>query len=307
THKKFRKLSKKGIDKMLRDKKTYFLIIIITVGLILSACGTEQSASNTNNDQAETDNQANNEIDEDEAFDVHGVKLNVKEEPEDIIEAEYDNDPRDKGVDTTFTLTDERKEEIIKAIIEQDEETFRKHNYFGDRVLDQTLKQTVYTDITEEDVRSDDPMVNEDNSDLVNKLSEKTFKHANEYIKFRNKFEAETNEDLNDHIESMIPEGNSKRTPILYRTEDVFDYAEEIGLTDIDLNDYKIHVYGSGNEIKIANDSYKSNAFRLEEEGDYEAFDRRKATTFYIRFSKYKDGYYYINGIEFRDIKNEEV
>src|SRR5699024_2212557 len=163
-----------------------FLIIIITVGLILSACGTEQSASNTNNDQAETDNQANNEIDEDEAFDVHGVKLNVKEEPEDIIEeeydndtrekgiektynlkdnktktdkkanneidedeefdvhgvklnvkeepediieAEYDNDPRDKGVDTTFTLTDERKEEIIKAIIEQDEETFRKHNY----------------------------------------------------------------------------------------------------------------------------------------------------------------------------------
>src|SRR5699024_655485 len=113
---------------MLRDKKTYFLIIIITVGLILSACGTEQSASKTNN-----------EIDEDEAFDVHGVKLNVKEEPEDIIEAEYDNDPRDKGVDTTFTLTDERKEEIIKAIIEQDEETFRKHNYFGDRVLDQTL------------------------------------------------------------------------------------------------------------------------------------------------------------------------
>src|SRR5699024_4411186 len=277
-----------------------------------------------NNDQAETDNQANNEIDEDEAFDVHGVKLNVKEEPEDIIEAEYDNDPRDKGVDTTFTLTDERKEEIIKAIIEQDEETFRKHNYFGDRVLDQTLKQTVYTDITEEDVRSDDPMVNEDNSDLVNQLSEKTFKHENEYIEFRNKFEeetnedlndhieiiipkgnskrkedvrsddkmlnennsdlvnqlsektykheneyiefrnkfeAETNEDLNDHIENMIPEGNSKRTPILYRTEDVFDYAEEIGLTDIDLNDYKIHVYGSGNEIKIANDSYKSNAF----------------------------------------------
>src|SRR5699024_7750109 len=270
-----------------------------------------------NNDQAETDNQANNEIDEDEAFDVHGVKLNVKEEPEDIIEAEYDNDPRDKGVDTTFTLTDERKEEIIKAIIEQDEETFRKHNYFGDRVLDQTLKQTVYTDITEEDVRSDDPMVNEDNSDLVNQLSEKTFKHANEYIKFRNKtikhdneynklrnkFEAETNEDLNDHIESMIPEGNSKRTPILYRTEDVFDYAEEIGLTDIDLNDYKIHVYGSGNEIKIANDSYKSNAFRLEEEGD----NRIIETTFYIRFSKYKDSYNYINGIEFRDIKNEEV
>src|SRR5699024_1518052 len=134
-----------------------------------------------------------------------------------------------------------------------------------------------------------------------------TFKHANEYIEFRNKFEAETNEDLNDHIESMIPEGNSKRTPILYHTADVFDYAEEIGLTDIDLNDYKIHVYGSGNEIKIANASYKRNAFRLEQKGDYEAFDRRKATTYYTRFSKYKDGYYNINGIEFRDIKNEEV
>src|SRR5699024_269858 len=82
------------------------------------------------------------------------------------------------------------------------------------------------------------------------------------------------NEDLNDHIESMIPEGNSKRTPILYRTEDVFDYAEEIGLTDIDLNDYKIHVYGSGNEIKIANDSYKNNTLRLEEEGYYEKYIR---------------------------------
>src|SRR5699024_11829902 len=110
---------------------------------------------------------------------------------------------------------------------------------------------------------------------------QKTLKKANEYNAFRHKVKAETNEDLNDHIESIIPEGNSNRTPILYRTEDVFDYAEEIGLTDIDLNDYKIHVYGSGNEIKIANDSYKSNAFRLEEEGDYEAFDRRKATTFY--------------------------
>src|SRR5699024_4425432 len=165
THKKFRKLSKKGIDKMLRDKKTYFLIIIITVGLILSACGTEQSASNTNNDQAETDNQANNEIDEDEAFDVHGVKLNVKEEAEDVIPEEYENDLRHIGVDTTLTLTEARKEEIIKAINELDEETVRKHNYFGDRVLDQTLMQTVYTDITEEDVRSDDPMVNEDNSD----------------------------------------------------------------------------------------------------------------------------------------------
>src|SRR5699024_11700390 len=108
----------------------------------------------------------------------------------------------------------------------------------------QTLKQTVYTDITEEDVRSDDPMVNEDNSDLVNQLSEKTFKHANEYIEFKNKFEAETNEDLNDQIESMIPEGNSKRTPILYRTEDVFDYAEEVGFTDIILNDDKMNVNG---------------------------------------------------------------
>src|SRR5699024_12143935 len=104
---------------MLKSRKIYFLIIIITVGLILSACGTEQGASNTNNDQAETDNQANNEIDEDESFDVHGVKLNVKEEREDIIEEEYDNDTRESELDTTFTLTDERREEIIKTIIEQ--------------------------------------------------------------------------------------------------------------------------------------------------------------------------------------------
>src|SRR5699024_12311956 len=135
-----------------KDRKIYFLIIIINVGLVLSACGTEQTASNTNNDQAETDNQANNEVDEDEAFDVHGIKLNVKEEPEDIMEAEYDNDPRDKGVDTTFNLTDERKEEIIKAIIEQDEETFSKHNYFGDRVLDKTLEEPVYTYIQKKEI-----------------------------------------------------------------------------------------------------------------------------------------------------------
>src|SRR5699024_1326046 len=153
----------KGVDKMLKDRKIYFLIIIITVGLVLSACGTEQTATNTNNNQEETKKQKNKEVEEEEEFDVHGINQNVKEEPEDMMEEEYDNDPRDKGVDTTFNLTDERKEEIIKAIIEQDEETFRKHIYFGDRVLDQTLEQTVYTDITEEDIGSDDPMVNEDN------------------------------------------------------------------------------------------------------------------------------------------------
>jgi|SRR5699024_3197950 len=49
---------------MLRDKKIYFLIITITVGLMLSACGTEQSDSSTNNEVAETNNEENDVVNE---------------------------------------------------------------------------------------------------------------------------------------------------------------------------------------------------------------------------------------------------
>src|SRR5699024_4953814 len=49
---------------MLRDKKIYFLIITITVGLMLSECETEQCYTSTNNEVAETNNEENDVVNE---------------------------------------------------------------------------------------------------------------------------------------------------------------------------------------------------------------------------------------------------
>src|SRR5699024_11477134 len=90
--------------------------------------------------------------------DVHGIELKVKEEPEKIEEEEDADVLANDEVDAAFKLSDEKMEEIITAIVDQDEETFRKYNYFGDRVLDDKLEQTEYMGVDGDEFESDDPM-----------------------------------------------------------------------------------------------------------------------------------------------------
>src|SRR5699024_7300369 len=159
------------------------------------------------------------------------------------IEEEEDADVlANDEVDAAFKLSDEKTEEIITAIVDQHEETFRKYNYCGDRVLDDKLEKTAYMAVDGDEFESDDPMEEksenkkEENKEKIKQLSEKTFDNALHYIAFQNDFEAELYKDFQENIEEIDPEGDSEKSPRFYRTEDVLEYAKHKGLTDINLD-----------------------------------------------------------------------
>lgn len=279
-------------------KKTNIILTTVIGILLLSACSGEtgESATENNDNNSKKENQQ-----QEEAFDVHGIELKVKEEPE-KIEKEEEVDVEGLDMDDAFNLSEERMKEIVTAIVEQDEETFRKHNYFGDRILDDKLEQTVHMDVEGDEFESDDPMEEEsenekeENKEKIKQLSEKTFDNPSDYIAFQNDFEAELDKDFQENIDEIEPEGESEKHPLFYRTDDVLEYADHEGLTDIDLDDYKIKTTVNHSEVKVNDGDYTSNSKSIKlENKEAEAED-----DYYIelRFNKYKDGFYYLNGVE---------
>ena len=101
-----------------------------------------------------------------------------------------------------------------------------------------------------------------------------------------------------ENIEEIDPEGDSEKSPRFYRTEDVFEYAKHKGLTDINLDEYEIEDSASDNKVLIKDGDYDFGGIsvKLEKENDDETTD----DNFYVHlhFNKYKDGFYYINGVE---------
>lgn len=282
-------------------KKTNIILTTVIGILLLSACGGETGESTTENND---NNSKKENQQQEEAFDVHGIELKVKEEPEKIEEEEDADVLANDEVDAAFKLSDEKMEEIITAIVDQDEETFRKYNYFGDRVLDDKLEQTVYMGVDGDEFESDDPMEEksenekEENKEKIKQLSEKTFDNALDYIAFQNDFEAELDKDFQENIEEIDPEGDSEKSPRFYRTEDVLEYAKHKGLTDINLDEYEIKDNINDNKVLIKDGDYDFGGINvaLEKESDDETTDDE--FHIHLHFNKYKDGFYYINGVE---------
>lgn len=275
---------------MFKFRKSSILLLLITGIFLLSACGSETGEGATEENNSE--NEENQE--QEETFDVHGIELKEKEEPEKIEEEEV-QDPEESvenDVDDVFKLSEERMKEIAKAIINQDEETLRKHNYFGDRVLDENIEQTVYMKNDEAD--SDDPMENDNNE---KDFSEYTFDNAIDYIAFQNDFEAETNKDFQDSLDEIQPKVDENHRPTFYRTEDILEYADHEGLTDINLDEYEIKATSGVRQVEMRNGDYTFGGMQIKIEKE-DQDDVNDDYYIFLHFNKYKDGYYYINGVE---------
>src|SRR5699024_9545390 len=279
---------------MFKPKKYYMFLMIITGVLMLSACGgngADGKSSNGDNVNSNNNSKSN------DVFDVHGIELKVKEEPEEIEKTEFDDESPKK----TFRLTEERAEEIVTAIINQDEETLKKHNYFGDRILDKNTEQTVHME--EFEFGDGDPM-KEENTTSKNELSEFTFQHANELIDFKEKFEAETDEVFEDYVDEYYGH-DTNNLPTFYRTEDILEYAEYKGFTSIDLEERETNI-SDYTDIPYEDNDLEYYDILIQPKDEEELkddWDDKKVSSIYLHFDRYKDGYYYLNGVQIGSVE----
>src|SRR5699024_7288747 len=151
----------------LRDEKEGYFFTDVTVG---SRTADEQ-AEKEKEEQAEKQEEQKIDNLKNENYVMQDLILKTDDTPPDIEEpnTEYDNpEPSEEEV-----------ENIIEAILNQDEEELEKYNYFGDRVIDELIEQEIRSDVYE----------NSDSTEL-------TFQHVKELEDINDELEIDTDKEM---------------------------------------------------------------------------------------------------------------